>query len=375
MALPASRSITSSPQQPNTFEAPTEAFLPDWAWELADRRGLAIMLHIVRAGALADPINQAYIRQHCLRYPNARLILAHAARGFCGAHTVAGIASLRGLDNIYFDTSAVCEAAPLEAILREFGPRRLLFGTDFPVSEMPGRCVSIGDGFTWLFEDNVAWDKSAFAQPVLVGVESLLALKQACRTLRLHDTDIEHIFGHNARQLLGITPPADGSRAQQAYERARQIIPGGTQLLSKRPEMYAPGRWPAYYAEARGCEVIDLDGRRFIDMTTAGIGSCLLGYADPDVTDAVVRRVQLGSMCTLNSPEELELAELLLQQHPWAEQARFAARVANRWPSQYGCAVPRGAARASPSAGITVGRIGTWPRTCRNNPRRDWAIR
>ncbi len=113
------------------------------------------------------------------------------------------------------------------------------------------------------------------------------------------------------------------NRTQAAYRRARQIIPGGTQLLSKRPEMYAPEQWPAYYAEARGCDVTDLDGRRYVDMSTSGIGACLLGYADPDVTAAVVRRVQRGSMCTLNCPEELELAELLLSLHPWAEQARF----------------------------------------------------
>ncbi len=307
----------------DTFQAPTETFLPPWAWELADQRGLAIMLHIVRARALADPANQTYIRDHLLRYPGARLILAHAARGFCARHTVDGIASLRGLDNVYFDTSAVCEAAPLEAILREFGPRRLLFGTDFPVSEMLGRCVSIGDGFVWLYENNVEWDAAQFATPTPVGLESLLALKQACRTLRLRDGDVECIFGGAARQMLGVTAPPATTRTQAAYERARRIIPGGTQLLSKRPEMFAPGRWPAYFAEARGCEVIDLDGRRYCDMTTSGIGSCLLGYADPDVTDAVVRRVQLGSMSTLNSPEELELAELLLELHPWAEGARF----------------------------------------------------
>ncbi len=87
--------------------------------------------------------------------------------------------------------------------------------------------------------------------------------------------------------------------------------------------MYAPDQWPAYFAEARGCEVIDLDGRRFLDMTTSGIGSCLLGYADPDVTEAVLRRVRLGSMCTLNSPEEVELAALLIELHPWAEQVRY----------------------------------------------------
>ena len=107
------------------------------------------------------------------------------------------------------------------------------------------------------------------------------------------------------------------------YEEAKRIIPGGTQLLSKRPEQFAPGKWPAYFREAHGCEVIDLDGRRFVDMSYMGISSCLLGYNDPDVTAAVVRRVQFGSMSTLNSPEEVELAKVLLELHPWADMVRY----------------------------------------------------
>src|SRR5207248_8977748 len=81
---------------------------------------------------------------------------------------------------------------------------------------------------------------------------------------------------------------------------------------------------PAYFAEARGCRVVDLDGREYLDFTTGGIGSCLLGYGHPEVTAAVMRRVSLGSMSTLNSPEEVELARRLIALHPWAEQARFA---------------------------------------------------
>ena len=111
---------------------------------------------------------------------------------------------------------------------------------------------------------------------------------------------------------------------QQWYKLAKSIIPGGTQLLSKRPEMFAPEQWPGYYREARGCNVVDLDGRPYVDMTTVGIGSCLLGYNDPDVTEAVVARVKSGSMCTLNCLEEVELAQLLLTIHPWAAQMRFA---------------------------------------------------
>jgi glutamate-1-semialdehyde aminotransferase len=88
--------------------------------------------------------------------------------------------------------------------------------------------------------------------------------------------------------------------------------------------MFAPDQWPAYYREAHGCELVDLDGNRFVDMASMGIGACLLGYNDPEVTDAVVQRVRFGSMCTLNSPDDVELAELLLAIHPWAAGVRFA---------------------------------------------------
>jgi glutamate-1-semialdehyde 2,1-aminomutase len=111
---------------------------------------------------------------------------------------------------------------------------------------------------------------------------------------------------------------------QELYKKAKSLIPGGTQLLSKRPEMLAPDQWPAYFTKAAGCEVWDLDGKHYYDMSTNGIGACLLGFADPDVNRAVKKRIDKGSMCTLNPPEEVELAETLCAIHPWAEQARFA---------------------------------------------------
>ncbi|MBI2435920.1 MAG: aminotransferase class III-fold pyridoxal phosphate-dependent enzyme [Candidatus Hydrogenedentes bacterium] len=110
---------------------------------------------------------------------------------------------------------------------------------------------------------------------------------------------------------------------QSPYRHARERIPGGTQLLSKRPEMFAQRQWPAYFREARGCEIWDLDGNHFYDMSHNGVGACLLGYADPEVTRAVTERIQHGSYCTLNPPEEVELADQLCAIHPWATQVRF----------------------------------------------------
>lgn len=113
-------------------------------------------------------------------------------------------------------------------------------------------------------------------------------------------------------------------KSQDLYRKARTLIPGGTQLLSKRPEMFLPEYWPAYYDKAAGCEVWDLDGKRYVDMSYMGIGAALLGYADPDVDASVKAAVDKGSFCTLNVPEEVELAELLFELHPWAHMARYA---------------------------------------------------
>jgi len=114
------------------------------------------------------------------------------------------------------------------------------------------------------------------------------------------------------------------NKGQKLYIRAKQLIPGGTQLLSKRPEMFAPEIWPAYYSRAKGCEVWDLDNNKYIDMSIMGIGANILGYADDDVDNAVIEAIKNGSSSSLNCPEEVELAELLVKIHPWAQMVRYA---------------------------------------------------
>ncbi|WP_407705044.1 aminotransferase class III-fold pyridoxal phosphate-dependent enzyme [Thalassotalea eurytherma] len=108
------------------------------------------------------------------------------------------------------------------------------------------------------------------------------------------------------------------------WQQAKQIIPGGNQLLSKRAEMFLPDFWPAYYKKAKGCEIWDLDGNHYYDMSIMGIGTCPLGYANDDVNQAVIDAVSDGSMTSLNSFEEVELAQKLIDLHPWAGAARFA---------------------------------------------------
>ena len=102
------------------------------------------------------------------------------------------------------------------------------------------------------------------------------------------------------------------------------MIPGGTQLLSKQSEQFLPDRWPSYYKKASGVNLWDLDGNRYTDMSFMGVGACPLGYADKDVNAAVRKAVTNGTMSTLNCPEDVELAECLIDMHPWANMVRYA---------------------------------------------------
>jgi len=114
------------------------------------------------------------------------------------------------------------------------------------------------------------------------------------------------------------------NKGVEYYKKAKKIIPGGNQLLSKRPEMFLPDFWPAYYQRAKGCEVWGIDGAKYIDMSIMGIGTCSLGYANSQVNKAVKTAIENGSFSTLNSYEEVELAEKLIDLHPHMEMVRFA---------------------------------------------------
>jgi len=95
-------------------------------------------------------------------------------------------------------------------------------------------------------------------------------------------------------------------------------------LLSKRSEMYLPQGWPAYFDRTEGCAVWDLDGNKFLDLGFMGVGTNILGYAHPKVDEAVRKVIDKGNLSTLNAPEEVYLAEALIELHPWADMARFA---------------------------------------------------
>ena len=188
----------------DTQQSSIEEYLPEPLAAVAHEAELPVVVHLVREKALADAGNQDTIRHYCTKYPGLKLVLAHCARGFNPGHVARGIDAIAGLDNVYFDTSSVCESASMEVVLAAFGHTRLMWGSDWPFSHFHGRCIAVGDIFTWVYDDQIEFGVHTIgAQPglTLVNHESLRALKYACRAARLSQAQIEAIFYDNAAEL------------------------------------------------------------------------------------------------------------------------------------------------------------------------------
>ncbi len=189
----------------NTWDADIPAYLPEAHVRVANEEGWVITLHLVKKRAIADPSNIRWIRHYCTTYPNMRLILAHSGRAFQPSHNIEALEHLADLDNLWFDSSANCEAVAHEAILRVMGHRRLMYGSDYWVSHLRGRSFAAGDSFIWVDERTPIWSPAyGRIDPVLVGLEHLRSMKWACWSQRLTDRQVEDVFFNNAAELLGV---------------------------------------------------------------------------------------------------------------------------------------------------------------------------
>ena len=182
--------------RPDTSQVALDDFAPEWMWRLCDRHGAILMLHLMRDAAVSDPGNRETLLRMSEKYPGCQVILAHVARSF-NHRTARGLRALADRPNICVDTSAITEPEAIRLAIDVLGPRRVLYGSDYPISHMRGRCVTVGNQMLWLYaEENRA------PAMTLVGIESLLALRAACGQAGLGKDDVQHIFRDNALAVL-----------------------------------------------------------------------------------------------------------------------------------------------------------------------------
>ena len=111
---------------------------------------------------------------------------------------------------------------------------------------------------------------------------------------------------------------------QFLWREANKFISGGNSLYSKNPNLYLPDKWPTYYKKAKGCYIWDLDNKKYLDMTTMGIGTNVCGYSNKIIDREIRIAINKGTMSSLNCPEEVLLAKELLSIDKWAGKVKFA---------------------------------------------------
>lgn len=186
-----------------TFDCNIGEYLPESAWEVANKHKMVITLHMVKQEALANEENQKYICEMAKKYPDAVLILAHAARSFAAWTGIENVDKIAHLENVWFDFSAICETPAMFQIVKKVGIKRCMWGSDYPVCRGRGKCIAIADSFYWIYENDIEnFQSKTPVRNWFIGIEGLAAAHQLAVLAELTPTDVEDYFFNNAMRLF-----------------------------------------------------------------------------------------------------------------------------------------------------------------------------
>jgi predicted TIM-barrel fold metal-dependent hydrolase len=188
-------------------------FLSHHQLEVLNEHGWIVMLHIPRSGRLRDPVNLADMLEIDRRYPRTKVIIAHAGRAYCPEDVGDAFTVLRETKHLLFDISANTNAAVFEQLIRTVGPRRILFGSDLPITRMRMRRICENGNYVNLVPKGLYGDVSEDKHMREVEGEQAAALsfflyeeigafRRAAQATGLTPADIEDVFHGNAVRLI-----------------------------------------------------------------------------------------------------------------------------------------------------------------------------
>ena len=189
-------------------------FAPHHQLEVLNERGLALMLHIPRPGRLRDPVNVEQMMEIDRRYPNISLIIAHVGRAYA-AEDLGNALDILKDSNMLFEFSANTNQQVFEETLKKIGARRLMFGSDLPVTRMRMRRITEGGRYINIIQKGVYGDVSgdphmrevdgAEAEALSFFLyEEIAAMRRACEAAGVSRADSDALFFGNAARLFGV---------------------------------------------------------------------------------------------------------------------------------------------------------------------------
>jgi predicted TIM-barrel fold metal-dependent hydrolase len=174
--------------------------------DLAQERGLVVLLHVPRSGRLADPEIQDGVRWLSEGWPRAKIVLAHCGRCYLPAEMEKAIGSVRNLANVFLDTSMVMDETVLRMVFEGVESGRVVYATDFPIAAMRGRRVRVMDH--WVDIVSGSSPPSAYRVPAegiratFMALEIALAVVKAGAAAGLSAESLRDVFFENGMRVL-----------------------------------------------------------------------------------------------------------------------------------------------------------------------------
>ena len=177
--------------------------IPEGQLTLADKYGLAVMLHVAKPEGMGDAGNLRDIARLSAAYPNCQFILAHCGRCFITPNAEKMVAELPRAENLWMDTSAVCDAGVFLTVLKHYDRTKIMYGSDL-VTAVGFRGNYVRMGLSWhCCTDGMVERQGGMAhRSTFAAYENLAALCFAMRFLELDAPAREAIFYGNGERLF-----------------------------------------------------------------------------------------------------------------------------------------------------------------------------
>ena len=188
-------------------------YLPPHQLEILDQLKKIVILHIPREKRLRDPVNLAQMLEIEKHFPNIKLVIAHVGRAYCREDVGDAFNVLAGTQNMMFDISANTNSWIFDKLIKAVGSKRIIFGSDLPITRMRMRRITKGDTYVNLVPKglygNISNEKNLWE---VTGAEAenlsfflyeeIEAFRQAAIATCLSESEIEDIFWGNAQKLF-----------------------------------------------------------------------------------------------------------------------------------------------------------------------------
>ena len=185
-------------------------FMPENQIKIADKYGLIIMMHLSKKDAVADSENIFDLINLSSKYPNVKWILAHCARSYSAWAIEKAAKQLRGLKNIWYDCSTVCESDALDALYTGIGVDRVMYGSDDMIGPLRGKYITFGNAWAFLSPYNNSLNLShCDDRMTFIRYEQLRAMKRGARQIGLDQKQREALFHDTAFKLINSVKSID----------------------------------------------------------------------------------------------------------------------------------------------------------------------